>query len=354
MAREIFAQLFLDLGKGYNEEDSIRKDICYGPVELEFDVSSYKSIENIRFDPANIPCVISDLKITYKFADSEKDVHYYLLSEGNTENKYLIFYNPDPMLGLEWIDGKAVKSIQVQFYLADTADILSELRGLICTNMDSSLESRLDELRKLLKSVNSKVSNFEGEINFQQSQVGKIYRNVQSLSNIEEAGEKLLGMFEGTPVIQEIHNLEQVKSRLAITEEKLGNKNAQLNDLKAIIADQKKKISAMEKELATTQKNKDKLAVNIAVLKKDKTAFNRKIKSLEKQKDKLNTENIRAGALLNAKKDEMAARIEADRTELNILKEEKNNLNSCLKELNTTREKYEKLLSELDFVVQEI
>ena len=50
-----FAQIFVDGGRGFNEEDSIREPVIVNgqKTELLFDLSRFKTIKAIRFDPLN-------------------------------------------------------------------------------------------------------------------------------------------------------------------------------------------------------------------------------------------------------------------------------------------------------------
>jgi len=48
-----FAQLFVDTGAGFNEEESIKKDINTGEYFLVFELQNYKKIRALRFDPSN-------------------------------------------------------------------------------------------------------------------------------------------------------------------------------------------------------------------------------------------------------------------------------------------------------------
>ncbi len=54
--KKYFAQLFIDTGKGFNEEESIKidlDDINEGLRLLEFNLDNYRNIKNLRFDPIN-------------------------------------------------------------------------------------------------------------------------------------------------------------------------------------------------------------------------------------------------------------------------------------------------------------
>jgi len=48
-----FAQLYIDTGAGFNEKESIKKDINTGEYFLVFDLHKYKNIYALRFDPSN-------------------------------------------------------------------------------------------------------------------------------------------------------------------------------------------------------------------------------------------------------------------------------------------------------------
>lgn len=54
-----YAQIFYDKGHGFNEKDSIRKDIRSGLNSLTFELKDVDKLESLRFDPANFSCVVS-------------------------------------------------------------------------------------------------------------------------------------------------------------------------------------------------------------------------------------------------------------------------------------------------------
>ncbi len=66
------AQLFYDIGKGFNENDSIRKIIYQknAPVTLYFDISG-PSIDGLRFDPSQFTANLKIYEIIVKY-DGEK------------------------------------------------------------------------------------------------------------------------------------------------------------------------------------------------------------------------------------------------------------------------------------------
>jgi beta-1,4-mannosyl-glycoprotein beta-1,4-N-acetylglucosaminyltransferase len=56
--RLYFAQLFIDDGSGFRENNSLLFYKPYDTTSIEFDISIFHKIKQIRFDPLNEPCII--------------------------------------------------------------------------------------------------------------------------------------------------------------------------------------------------------------------------------------------------------------------------------------------------------
>jgi len=316
MSREIFAQLFFDIGNGFNENDSIKIPIGFGDIKIEFDISEIRSIKNLRLDPVNIPCVISQLNISYKNHKNEKlPLGYYLIGKGDLDGDEFLFFHSDPIFIINWDSSIETNTINVSFYNADSVDILTKYRNLVFPKIDSSLEFHLEEIKRLSKSTNAKVSAFDGEINYQQTQISKIKQHLSSLEKFESHLQK----------IQEISPLD-------------GNLES----------------SPKQKSLNQKDKQLEKLMIEKTVCQKEAKKLNRKLSSLEKRYDKVKTLLIRAETLLEAKGVEFKNTTNSLSAEIKILSEEKKSLLLEIETLTYTKNKHQILLKEIETLTRHI
>jgi len=312
MSREIFAQLFFDTGNGFIENDSIRIPIGFGDIKIEFDISEIRNIKNLRLDPINIPNVISQLDITYNNHKNKKlPLEYYLLGKGDQDGDKFLFTHSDPTFIINWDSNIETNTINVSFHNADSVDILTKYRNLVFPKIDSSLEFYLEEIKRLSKSTNAKVSAFDGEINYQQTQISKIKQHLSSLEKFESHLLKF----------QEISLLDS---------------------------------SSMQKSLNEKDKQLEKLMIEKTVCQKEAKKLNRKLSSLEKRYDKVKTLLIRAETLLEAKGVEFKNTTNSLSAEIKILSEEKKSLLLEIEKLTYTKNKHQILLKEIETLTRHI
>jgi len=97
-----FAQLFIDTGAGFNEKESIIKDVNMGEYFLVFELQDYKNIRALRFDPSNSIVALYVHKIEIVLEDGDNiEVSY----DDNALEKHsdlLIFDTGDPNLTLNF------------------------------------------------------------------------------------------------------------------------------------------------------------------------------------------------------------------------------------------------------------
>jgi hypothetical protein len=101
------AQLFIDTGSGFNEEQSIVKTVVREEQQFEFDLSAYQNIKQLRFDPINTLTVLQIAQIT--ILDHEDHLH--LISHCRAiANFYqqingIVFETNDPQMLIEDLRG---------------------------------------------------------------------------------------------------------------------------------------------------------------------------------------------------------------------------------------------------------
>jgi len=106
-----FAQVFLDIGKGFQESDSIKMEINSKTTLIEFRLDKFKKIKNIRFDPCNHIGLIQFKDIILKFdnhkihkvkfksnalADLGEDTYLFDTDDSNLRLEYE--FDEDPIL----------------------------------------------------------------------------------------------------------------------------------------------------------------------------------------------------------------------------------------------------------------
>lgn len=98
---EIFSQVYLNLGKGYTEDDSIRLEYVPDQTNLTFDLSLFQNIQSIRFDPLNIPCGITIQSINLETENGKFPIHFYSNNAFQVEKMDYKFLTIDPWFELK-------------------------------------------------------------------------------------------------------------------------------------------------------------------------------------------------------------------------------------------------------------
>jgi glycosyltransferase involved in cell wall biosynthesis len=90
-------RLYLDLGDGFNDRDSIPRKIELGTRELNFNLSTYKNVKAIRFDPVDVSAVIEIEAVQLKTADGGMSKISGMTSNAlYVDNEQLYFDTTDP------------------------------------------------------------------------------------------------------------------------------------------------------------------------------------------------------------------------------------------------------------------
>jgi len=109
-ASRYFAQLFIDTGLGFSEEQSIFQPITGEESQLEFDLSGYQAIQRVRFDPLND---LTMLEIEQMLVlDDQGTVHQVQMDDCQTNATYNATYTEKVCLVFETIDPQMVINVQ--------------------------------------------------------------------------------------------------------------------------------------------------------------------------------------------------------------------------------------------------
>lgn len=89
------ARLFIDTGEGFNERESITREIIGNEKRMEFDLSNYNHIQFIRFDPSNCPSVIKLISSLVISREGELQV---LTNDNSPDGAIHVFNSSDPRI----------------------------------------------------------------------------------------------------------------------------------------------------------------------------------------------------------------------------------------------------------------
>ena len=392
MTKQTFAQIFIDSGKGFNEKESIRSDISYGQVTIEFDLKKYKSITNLRLDPVNDKSVIKNLQITAIDTKGKSSEITVKNSNANWSERStnFIFLGPDPNIFLDIKGLNVISSLKVQFdYFSDGA-ILEDFGHKLLDSKPGSVAYIFDNITKLIRTVNSKVIGIEAEVKFQKSLSEKsndemialvklLEQNVQLQNEQVEFLTKQLKQLQDLSIQKDKEkrelekNLDEIKN---FTKDKvkfdelmkemmeLKNKNVELNtEIKNHIKNYDKLSKEFDKtkiELNESLKQNENISAHLEIRKgiekqqdKELKLLHLDIKNLEKVSIKsitrLETQNIELKEQLRSSSKRYKSLDRNYRKQLVA----NSKLEEQIKDLQAISQQYSKLIEEIEHIVQD-
>jgi ubiquinone/menaquinone biosynthesis C-methylase UbiE len=169
MENHYVAQLFINTGKGTNEEQSIIKEVSGKEEELEFDISRCEGIEELRFDPLNdmVRLKLDEIVII----DDKNKGHQVLEYTTNCSykrDKDYTFETNDPIISFKVrdIDNALKVIIRLKYILLG-----NEAKTYIITKKNEEISERLYELHlketalserdSIISTLNNKVYELE-------------------------------------------------------------------------------------------------------------------------------------------------------------------------------------------------
>lgn len=113
-----YLQLYLDSGDGFNEKESLKKQVYDGELTLEFDISDYKKINLARIDPANTSCIVKFNEIIIIDSDGNKqNINIINHNAAFAIEDIYIFNTSDPQIFLDLNCGNLIEKIQIAFQI---------------------------------------------------------------------------------------------------------------------------------------------------------------------------------------------------------------------------------------------
>jgi len=195
------AQLFLDLGEGISEENSLKLPVVEtnGDKELVFDIFDQPNMNNLRLDPLNNSCVIEIKKISLLKKTSEID----LLDRMHTNacfihNSQYFFHFDDPQIHFDDITKEELKGVtqlvlKCQFLQIGQEAISECITMLFNTNIEKDQEldlvkqeirekdQELDVVKQEIREKDQELDVVKQEIREKDQEIKTLYDIAQSL-----------------------------------------------------------------------------------------------------------------------------------------------------------------------------
>ena len=180
-----YAQLFFDIGNGFNERDSekIYLDLKNKSQIFSFDLTSLKDIKALRIDPLTLPIVIEVNKIILFTKTRKIELGSEIKSNAvlsYPESNTYFFESDDPQIYLE-VDRKILReatNIEFDFnYLHISNEALRVTAKQLLSEI-SKKNSHISELENEISKKNSHISELENEISKKNSHISELENEI--------------------------------------------------------------------------------------------------------------------------------------------------------------------------------
>lgn len=166
-------KIYIDNGEGFNENNTLTKNIFMGKNQLSINLADFKIDNPIRLDFTEESCILKLEKLSVDGADySTKDLN------GNfsyNHNNIYIFLNADPILNVNGVTPDADNlSIEFTIYKLFTNDIENEYLDVVNSylnditlksmNLEAGKNSEIFELKEKLEIVNAEMQHKEEKV----------------------------------------------------------------------------------------------------------------------------------------------------------------------------------------------
>ncbi len=285
-----FAQLFIDTGAGFNENESLKQDVSGGEYFLVFELHTFKNIRALRFDPSNslVALYINKIEIT-PVSDDNFEVDYdsnalkrhsdLLVFDTGDPNLNLL-YNPEikplkVIINVDYISfGKAtypyvienqreVFKIEQQGHTEKVQSMEQQLKEMELTALSlqqqnvppphdetlvkdllSEKDRRIQELNHILLEKEKEILKSQQTAEIRLHNVQEKERQIQELNRLIQTKE--INLISSQKEVELKNNLLAEKEKKA---QEAQEKGRQIQDLNRLLKDRETTLSALQKEV---------------------------------------------------------------------------------------------------------
>ncbi len=196
-AQSSIAQLFVDCGRGFQEEDSIVLPIRGNEQELSFDLTPYPEIRGLRFDPINHRAVVRIQQLLLYAADDSlrglsSGIRYETTGEVLCTGE-ILFDTPDPqiyLLGLDEISSPTRLMVFLKV-LASGPEVYAYLAHLKAQELARARELVAEQGARISR-VSEEIGQLRLSLEQTQAQLGGLGSQNQELqSDLDRAREQI-------------------------------------------------------------------------------------------------------------------------------------------------------------------
>ena len=253
-ATNYFAQLFYDVGNGFNEENSIRSTISKFDSHVIFDIEEISGIKSLRLDPINDKCILLVNVVKLILKDQTSIELPFKSNHSIKENGILYFNVIDPQLILEIpsVLNNSFSHIYIEFEFLDLLPEFKELIKLkklaIEKNQILAKEKLQNEninkaLEKDLKIALQNVISLKRKLETKSEEIRQTKAEIDHLTATIVADKRRRQELHKT--ISDINELNiHITSDLAKKTQSLESLEVQINNLKNSIVTQQRDFSA--------------------------------------------------------------------------------------------------------------
>jgi len=259
------AQLFIDTGTGFSEKNSIKKDVSGMEQHMEFDLSDYRNINKLRFDPLNEKVALKLRQI--RIVKKNSSINEMLDCSANAlfrKNGLMIFDSQDPQIFIHSGDFAEAKSVifeidyiawglEVYHYIAEEKTALMNAKNAELACKAQELAGKIEELASLnekIEVLSGLLKSREAALHEKDSTIASLNEKIEELAELFESQEAaLLGKSEQLAILNEKTEglsglLESREAALGGKSEELASLRGQLEDLVVLIKGQKEETGA--------------------------------------------------------------------------------------------------------------
>ena len=200
-------QVYYDLGKGYNEENSYRQFYEYNQ-DIKMDISVDREVKNYRFDPACVFSLVNIKKCIGIKNGGAYDLNY--TTNGYRNKNTIVFDTIDPQINFESLEENTEK-IEVVFNVMPlTEDTVVDYARAICDKISaedkytkqSCYVNELEDEKKHIESLNEELENkntiLEDRNNILETDKAELEKHSKQIQNENEKLEESIALLRNS------------------------------------------------------------------------------------------------------------------------------------------------------------